>query len=72
MDIESYVKKCIAESESEDEIVEKLSSIIRFYKDISVSDSVKLSRAVFDEVSVVSSLDEGRFLSYPKFYLEMI
>lgn len=71
MDIESYVKKCIAESESEDEIVEKLSSIIRFYKDISVSDSVKLSRAVFDEVSVVSSLDEGRFLSYPKSNIHM-
>lgn len=71
MDIESYVKKCIAESESEDEIVEKLSSIIRFYKDISVSDSVKLSRAVFDEVSVVSSLDEGRFLSYPKSNVHM-
>lgn len=71
MDIESYVKKCIAESESEDEIVEKLSSIIRFYKDISVSDSVKLSRAVFDEVSVVSSLDEGRILSYPKSNIHM-
>ena len=71
MDIESYVKKCIGESESEDEIVEKLSSIIRFYKDISVSDSVKLSRAVFDEVSVVSSLDEGRFLSYPKSNIHM-
>ncbi|WP_461436350.1 AIR synthase-related protein [Methanosphaera sp.] len=71
MDIESYVKKCIAESESEDEIVEKLSSIIRFYKDISVSDSVKLSRAVFDEVSVVSSLDESRFLSYPKSNIHM-
>ena len=71
MDIESYVKKCIAESESENEIVEKLSSIIRFYKDISVSDSVKLSRAVFDEVSVVSSLDEGRFLSYPKSNIHM-
>lgn len=71
MDIESYVKKCIGESESEDEIVEKLSSIIRFYKDISVSDSVKLSRAVFDEVSVVSSLDEGRFLSYPKSNVHM-
>lgn len=71
MDIESYVKKCIVESESEDEIVEKLSSIIRFYKDISVSDSVKLSRAVFDEVSVVSSLDEGRFLSYPKSNIHM-
>lgn len=71
MDIESYVKKCIGESESEDEIVEKLSSIIRFYKDISVSDSVKLSRAVFDEVSVVSSIDEGRFLSYPKSNIHM-
>ena len=71
MDIESYVKKCIGESESEDEIVEKLSSIIRFYKDISVSDSVKHSRAVFNEVSVVSSLDEGRFLSYPKSNIHM-
>ena len=65
MDIESYVKRCIKESESEDEIVEKLSSIIRFYKDISVSDSEKLSRAVFDEVSVVSNIGENEILSYP-------
>lgn len=65
MDIESYVKRCIKESESEDEIVEKLSSIIRFYKDINVSDSEKLSRAVFDEVSIVSNMPENEILSYP-------
>ena len=65
MDMESFVKKCIRESESEDEIVEKLSSIIRFYKDMSVSDSDKLSKAVFDEVSVVSGIGENKFLSYP-------
>ena len=65
MDMESFVKKCIRESESEDEIVEKLSSIIRFYKDTSVSDSDKLSKAVFDEVSVVSGIGENKFLSYP-------
>ena len=66
MDIENFVKKCLEESESEDEIVDKLSSIIRFYKNIGVDDSLRLSRAVFDEVSLVSGLEEGRFLSYPK------
>jgi len=71
MDIENFVRKCIEESESEDEIVERLSSIIRFYKDISVSDSLKLSRAVFDEVSLVSGLDEGTFLSYPRSNVHM-
>ncbi len=65
MDIESYVKKCIKESKSEEEIVEKLSSIIRFYKNINSSDSDKLSKAVFDEVSTVSNLDDNKFLSYP-------
>lgn len=71
MDIESYVKKCIEESESEDEIVEKLSSIIRFYKDISVSDSNKLSQAVFDEVRVVSAIVDNKILSYPRSNIHM-
>lgn len=66
MDIENFVKKCISECESEDEIVERLSSIIRFYKDISVSDSLRLSRAVFDEVSLVCGLDDGGLLGYPR------
>lgn len=71
MDIENFVKKCIKESESEEEIVEKLSSIIRFYKNISEDDSVRLSRAVFDEVSLVSGLDDGRFLGYPRSNVHM-
>lgn len=71
MDIENFVRKCIDESRSEEEIVRRLSSIIRFYKDIGVSDSERLSRAVFDEVSLVSGLDDGRFLSYPRSNVRM-
>lgn len=71
MDIEDFVKKCISESRSEEEIVEKLTSIIRFYKNMSPDDSMKLSQAVFDEVSMVSSLDDGKFLSYPRSNVHM-
>lgn len=71
MDMESYVKKCISESESEDDIVEKLSSIIRFYKDMSVSDSDRLSKAVFDEVRLVSDIGESKVMSYPRSNIHM-
>ncbi|RAP45634.1 MAG: hypothetical protein BZ135_05460 [Methanosphaera sp. rholeuAM6] len=64
MDIESYVKKCLNDSESEDEIVEKLSRIIRFYKNIEEEDSLKLSRAVFDEVCTTERLEKNSILSY--------
>lgn len=66
MDIEGYVKKCLNESENEDEIVEKLSSIIRFYKNLGEDDSRRLSKAVFDEVSITEDLELSPVLSYQK------
>lgn len=71
MDIESYVKKCINESENEEEIVKKLSSIIRFYKNINESDSNKLSQAVYDEVEITQKLEKNQLLTYPKCNIHM-
>lgn len=71
MDIESYVKKCIKESKNEEEIIEKLSSIIRFYKDITNQDSLKLSKAVYEEVNIAERLEKNDLLDYPKTNISM-
>ena len=71
MDMESYVRKCLNESETEEEIVEKLSEIIRFYKNIGEDDLRSLSRAVFDEVSMTEELEKNDILSYPRTSIHM-
>lgn len=71
MDIENYVKKCINESENEEEIIKKLSSIIRFYKNINETDSNKLSQAVLDEVQITQKLEKNQLLTYPKSNIHM-
>lgn len=71
MDIENYVKKCLNDSKNEEEIVKKLSSIIRFYKNINEADSKKLSQAVFDEVQITENLEKNQLLTYPKSNIHM-
>lgn len=71
MDIENYVKKCIRESKNEEEIIKKLSSIIRFYKNINENDSTKLSQAVLEEVKITESLEKNQLLTYPKSNINM-
>lgn len=71
MDIENYVKKCIKESKSEEETIKKLSSIIRFYKNINEENSTKLSKAVYDEVKITENLEKTQLLTYPKTNINM-
>ena len=71
MDIEHFVKKCIRDSVSEEEIVDRLSSIISFYKDIDAVSASKLARAVYDEVCITESLDKTSLLSFPEANVHM-
>ena len=71
MDIEKYVKKCIHESKTEKETIEKLSTIIRFYKNINQTQSTKLSQAVYEEVQITEQLEKNQILTYPKTNIHM-
>ncbi|MBR0471857.1 MAG: hypothetical protein IJI98_04065 [Methanosphaera sp.] len=71
MDIENYVKKCIHESKTEKETIEKLSTIIRFYKNINQTQSTKLSQAVYEEVQITEQLEKNQILTYPKTNIHM-
>lgn len=71
MDIEDFVKRCLHESKDEEEIVDRLASIIDYYKGIGVENSKKLSQAVFDEVVVTESLARDDLLSYPETGIHM-
>jgi len=50
MDIEEYVKRSISEGKNKDEIIEKLGSIIQYYKNITQHQAEQLSDAVISEV----------------------
>jgi hydrogenase expression/formation protein len=69
--MENYVKKSLKESKSEKEIIDELSSIIRFYKDISHEDSIKLADAVFNEVNITNKLESSYLLNYPESNIHM-
>lgn len=71
MDMEYFVKRCLRESWDEEEIVDRLTSIIEYYKGIGVENSRKLSQAVFDEVVVTESLARTDLLTYPKTGIHM-
>ena len=71
MDMEYFVKRCLRESWDEEEIVDRLTSIIEYYKGIGVENSRKLSQAVFDEVVVTESLARTDLLTYPETGIHM-
>ena len=50
MDIEEYAKRSIIENKPEEEIIDKLSEIILYYKNINEPKAQKLAKAVVDEV----------------------
>ena len=50
MDIEEYAKRIIIENKPEEEIIDKLSEIILYYKNINEPKAQKLAKAVVDEV----------------------
>lgn len=56
MDIEEYVKRSLSEGKNKDEIIEKLSSIIQYYKNITQHQSKQLSDAVISEVETTQQV----------------
>lgn len=58
MDIEGYVRKCLEQSKTEEEIVQKLSHIIRFHKRIDDEKSEKLAQAVIQETKITQQLND--------------
>lgn len=66
MDIEEYVKKSLKNSKTEEVIIEKLSQIIRYYKDTKMSTSRRLAQAVYDEVKTTQQLQKTPLLQTPR------
>ena len=66
MDMEEYVKKSLKNSKTEEEIIEKLSQIIEYYKDTKTSTSRRLAQAVYDEVKTTQQLHKTPILQTPQ------
>lgn len=64
MDIEEYVKKNLKNNKDKDEITEKLSKIITFYKDIDYDKAKLLSDAVLSEVESTLTINENFLTEY--------
>ncbi len=57
MDIEEYAKRSLLEKKPKDEIVERLSEIILYYKNIDKEDAGRLAEAVIEEVKTTLDID---------------
>ncbi|OED29691.1 AIR synthase-related protein [Methanosphaera sp. WGK6] len=69
MDIEEFVKKNYKNKKNKNEIIEKLSSIIQYYKDIPLEQAELLSKTVYDEVLITEKLNQenlGDILKFPE------
>ena len=70
MDIEEYAKRSIIENKPEEEIIDKLSEIILYYKDINESKAQKLAKAVVDEVKTTLNMN-NKLTEYYKTEISM-
>ncbi|WP_455645737.1 AIR synthase-related protein [Methanosphaera sp.] len=69
MDIEEFVKTNYRNKKNKDEIIEKLASIIQYYKNIPQEQSELLSKTVYDEVLTTENLNQenlDNLLQFPK------
>lgn len=74
MDIEEFVKKNMRQQKDENEIIEKLTTIIEYYKNINSKQAKLLSKTVYDEVKTTENLDKTelkKLLDYPKTNIHM-
>ena len=63
MDIEEFVKKNMRQQKDENEIIEKLTTIIEYYKNINSKQAKLLSKTVYDEVKTTENLDKTEQIS---------
>ena len=71
MDMENYVKKSIKNKKTKDEIINELSKIIQFYKNLKIEESVKLAKAVYNEVITTNNLQTLDILEYTESNVHM-
>lgn len=70
MDIEEFVKRSLEEGKNNDEIIEKLSKIISYYKEITDKQAQQLSNAVIEEVETTRQI-ESPLIDYYKTNIHM-
>ena len=74
MDIEEFVKTSIQQNKEKDEIIKKLTSIIKYYKKTNQEQSELLSKTVYDEVQTTENLNKKKLknlLDYSKTNVHM-